>query len=81
MAPEEIAHLKGVAKAYGSPTTSDFLREMFERVLSPDAASRLTYVHGLAVKLAEQLTLPLEEKPARITRKARKKRRPRDRTT
>lgn len=79
MDPEEIAHLREVALLYGKDVAS-FARDMFDAILSSDVNHRMQWVHGLAVKLGEQLTLPLSE-PVRVTRKARRKRRPRDRTT
>lgn len=79
MDPEEIAHLRDVALLYGKDVAS-FARDMFEAILSPDVNHRMQWVHALAVKLGEQLTLPLTES-VRATRKPRKKRRPRDRTT
>lgn len=82
MDPEEIVHLKDVAKLYGTDVAS-FAREMFQAILSPDVNHRLAWVHGLAAKLGEQLTLPLTEsaRAVRAPRKPRKKRRPRDGTT
>lgn len=79
MDEEQIQHLKDVAKAYGSESAAHFAREMFTAMLSPDVLDRMNFVHALAVKLGGQLALPL---PApRVTRKPRKKRRPRDRAT
>ena len=79
MRPDEIAHLRDVARLYGTDV-STFAREMFDAILSADVNKRLTWVHAMAVRLGEQMTLPLTE-PARVARKARKKRRARDRTT
>ena len=89
MNPEEIAHLKGAAALYGAADVASFAREMFESMLSGDAVRRMNFAHGLALKLGEQLTLPLVDKPViergtrkkRTARTARKKRSTRDRTT
>lgn len=78
----QIEHLRDVARLCGAKDTSTFVREMFDAMLSADVAVRLNYVHSLAVKLGEQLELPLAAKPEpkpRVLR--RKKRRARDRTT
>ena len=77
MDPEDVKHLRDVARAYGAPNASAFVREMFQAMLSPDVATRLSYVHHLSVKLGEQLTLPLHENAA----KPKKRRRGRGRTT
>lgn len=79
--PEEIEHLRDVARLCGSEDTSAFVREMFGAMLSPDVGVRMNYVHGLAVKLGEQLELPLAKVEEPKPRKPRKKRRARDRTT
>jgi hypothetical protein len=71
MDPEEVKHLQDVARAYGSPDASAFVREMFQAMLSPDVATRMNYVHRLSVKLGEQLTLPLHENAPK-KRKARR---------
>ena len=47
MDPEEVKHLRDVARAYGSPDASSFVREMFEAMLSPDVEKRLNYVQRL----------------------------------
>jgi hypothetical protein len=59
MSPEEVKHLQDVARAYGAPDASAFVREMFNAMLSPDVSERINYVHRLSMKLGEQLTLPL----------------------
>lgn len=78
MAPEEIEHLREVARLYGSPDVSTFARELFAAILTSDVNHRMRWIHGFAMKLGEQLTLPLEARKARTARTAR---RTRDRTT
>lgn len=70
MDPEEIEHLHDAARVYGSLNASEFVREMFAAMLSPDAEVRLSYCHKLAVKMGEQLTLDLAA-PVRESRKSR----------
>lgn len=76
MDEQDIAHLRDASRVYGAADVSAFVREMLHAVLSADVNERLRYVHALAVKLGEQLTLPLSE-AARTTRTARKPRKKR----
>jgi len=84
MGEEDITHLRDAARVYGSTDVSAFVREMLTGVLNPDVNARLRYVHALALKMGEQLTLPLVDTAAKGNARKRltkRKRRPRDRTT
>lgn len=71
--PENEANdLRRVAKLYGAPSTSAFLREMLMVFCSGEPDQARSFVGRLFSRLGEQLTLPLNAPP--VPRKQAKKR-------